>query len=172
MNVRAGEGGSASVVVVALAAALLVLLTGIAAAVRLQVDLIRAATAADSAAVAGAAAVVGLVPGPPCSVAATVLARSGITLDECTVTDAEVLVRGSSRSGVVPVGATARAGPDRTSAVYRSAADGGALGHRVCMVCLSDRHSSASTVVTSALCARRPICTIDQGVTCQARRSS
>lgn len=109
--------GSTSVLLVGVVAAVAVGVSVVGAAARTQVDLVRAATVADSAAIAGAAAAVGLVRGPPCALASEVAARSGGRLDVCTVDEATVTVRAVIASGVFAVGATSRAGPDTRSAM-------------------------------------------------------
>jgi DNA topoisomerase-1 len=131
------ERGSASVLVLGVVLAMLAVVGTIAAAGRVQSDLVRTATAADAAALAGAAAVVGLVAGAPCPVAAAVAVSNGVELARCTVDGAAVTVRVTLRSGVFALGAASRAGPALDSAIHgssngaRTTPGRGPSGHRV-----------------------------------------
>ena len=111
-----GERGSATVVMVALVAAVLVLVGGLLTAAAVRGGVIRAQGAADAAALSGAAAVVGLVPGAPCARAAEVVAASRAVLAACETAGGLVRVSVTVRSGPVTVGADAVAGPDPSTA--------------------------------------------------------
>jgi secretion/DNA translocation related TadE-like protein len=164
------ESGAATVVVLATVCVAVSLIGTALAAVRIGLDAVHAADAADSAAIAGAAAVAGLTVGPPCSVAARVAAANGVDLDRCEVDTARVTVRVRVVSAGIPLVARARAGPDeRSVGVRRTARGSGRSGVYGVPVGPPppdttgplERHGRATTA-----------CTIDQGVTCQARRSS
>jgi hypothetical protein len=121
-HTRDAERGSATVLVLGvLVATVVVLVTCLAACARSVVQ-IRAATSADAAATAAAATAIGLGPGDaaaveagaqvsPCTAAARVASATGMKLGSCRVDRAVATVRVLSGSGAFAVGATARAGP-------------------------------------------------------------
>lgn len=103
--------GAGSVLVVAVVAALLA-----ATAVALPVGGLLAArqrvsAAADAAALAGADAVAGIRPGPPCAAAEQLAALNAARLDACTAEGPVVTVTVSARVGGLSLGAAATAGP-------------------------------------------------------------
>lgn len=101
-------GAMASVGMVAVAATLTVTFAMAASA---AVFGQRLAGAADAAALAAADAASGAVIGVPCERAAEVAAASGAALTECGVEGLVATVTVSSRFGLVPASARARAGP-------------------------------------------------------------
>lgn len=175
------DRGAVTIVLVATVLATVLLSTAVLAGIRRGVDALHVATAADSAAVAGAAAAVGLVPGPPCDAVSHVARAEGTDVERCDVDGATVTVRLRTVGPLVPTAATARAGPAAVArtmpgqhpglTTQRRTRAAEAAG-RVCMVCLSVRHPPTPTVLRAPLVARRPPAAFDQGVTCQARRSS
>jgi secretion/DNA translocation related TadE-like protein len=105
------ERGSGSILAVAIISAM-VLLSG------LLLPLIgvlqakqSAADAADNAALAGADAAVGIIPGFPCAEAARVARADGATIGACVVDGAVVTVRTTSTVFGRAVTASATAGP-------------------------------------------------------------
>ena len=106
-----GEGGSGTVLAVALVGA-------VAALASLSVPLYMGlavrqsvAAAADAAALAAADVAVGIVPGFPCEVAAGVAAANGASLRSC-VADGLVMTVSASRGILgIPVSSYATAGP-------------------------------------------------------------
>jgi secretion/DNA translocation related TadE-like protein len=164
------ETGSATVIVVGVLGALMAALVTVTTAASVHVMAGRASSAADGAAIAAAAAAVGLVDGPPCGSATRVAQASAMTLAECRVEGVTATVRITGAAGVFAVSATARAGPEVASAIYRydPVTDGRS---DMCIVCLS---ASRTTEPRSRRTPRAPEAgsIIDQGVTCQARRSS
>ncbi|MFZ7087081.1 Rv3654c family TadE-like protein [Curtobacterium sp. RRHDQ10] len=173
------DRGSASVVVLGVALAMIVGTGALVTAGRSRADLARAASAADAAALAAAAATVGLRPGRPCVSASEVALANGAQLARCVVDDASVVVSVTVRSGVFGVDAASRAGPARDSTDRwgeRLSVHGlgrSASGHHVYGVPVGQRLiDSSPTPDRSARLRRSVVCIIDQGVTCQARRSS
>ncbi|MGU3409994.1 Rv3654c family TadE-like protein [Microbacterium sp. M1A1_1b] len=106
------DRGSATVVMVAVVAAVLVLSSSVLAAAAIRGAEVRAQGAADAAALSGAAALVGLVPGTPCSIAATVVVAAAESLASCDTAGSVVRVAVTVRSGPITVGADAVAGPE------------------------------------------------------------
>lgn len=150
----------------------MVLATALVAAAGTRVAVMRSQGAADAAAVAGAAAAVGLVRGGPCAAADRTARGNGARVSSCDVADAVVRVRVHLRSGPFDVEAVALAGPPTTDALTHDPdIDPAGIPVTVCMVCLSARRSSMSRS-TRTRPRPRADSTIDQGVTCQARRSS
>jgi hypothetical protein len=111
-----GQVGSASVLVVGIVSATLVVAVAATTAERRGIEQVRAATTADSAALAGAAVAIGIgsaetVRAGPCAAAERIAASAGMAVDECHPERATVTVHVLSGSGAFAVGATARAGP-------------------------------------------------------------
>ena len=108
---RVGADGSGSVLGIALVAAMLCVLF---AALPLYRGMsVRQANidAADAAALAGADVAVGIIPGIPCEVAATVAAANGAKLASCAL-DGVVVTVSTKRSFLgLPLIAVATAGP-------------------------------------------------------------
>jgi secretion/DNA translocation related TadE-like protein len=67
--------------------------------------------AADAAALAGADVAIGIAPGSPCPVAASVARANGAAIDACRVDGVMVTVRVSAPILGFPVSAAATAGP-------------------------------------------------------------
>lgn len=183
------DRGSATVLVVASMAVLVTVTATLVGAAAVRVGAVRASGAADAGALAAAAALVALVDGEPCDAAARVVAADRADLDRCDLDGASAVVAVRLRIGPVGLTASARAGPGsdpdppfahggtpRTHMGRGARYEGGTSCSAgspaaVCMVCLSARRSSMSRS-TRALPCPRADSTIDQGVTCQARRSS
>jgi len=165
------EHGSATVLLVAVVAAATIVVGSVLAAAGARVVSVRAQSTADAAALAGAAAAVRLVSGAPCDAASRVARRGGADLTGCSTSGAFVRVVVELRSGPLRLGATAVAGPRRTPADRPDRHRPAGIPATVCMVCLSARRSSMSRSTRTLPCPRADS-TIDQGVTCQARRSS
>jgi hypothetical protein len=81
------------------------------AAAGTRVAVVRSQGAADAAAVAGAAAAVGLVRGGPCAAADRAARGNGARVSSCDVADAVVRIRVGLRAGPFTVEAAALAGP-------------------------------------------------------------
>lgn len=107
-----GERGSATVLMTAVVAVVALLLVAALAGAAGRVAVVRAQGAADAGAVAGAAVVVGLVPGDLCDVVRSVVRRAGAAPTTCDSAGALVHVVVVVRSGPFAVGAGAVAGPD------------------------------------------------------------
>ncbi len=113
-----GDGGSATVLVMA-GCLLGIFAAGVTATLgSAVVARHRAQSAADLAALAGADAALGRAAGPACAVAASVAGAQGARLVSCQVDGTDVVVRTSARwvgghlaAGLGPATATARAGP-------------------------------------------------------------
>lgn len=113
------DRGSGTVLVLAGALVLLMLLATVVLLGAAATGGVRAARAADLAALAGADVVRGLAPGDPCTVAEQVVRRNGAELTACRVVGAdgtEVLVAvrravGGAAGEMLEATATARAGP-------------------------------------------------------------
>lgn len=124
-----------------------------------RTQFVRAHGAADAAATSAAATTVGLLGGRPCDVAERVAGANGAVLVGCDLAAATARVRVVVGSGPFAVGASAVAGPaddQPEHGVY-----GVPVGHR-----------SPMSRTTRARSCPGPTSTIDQGDTCQARRSS
>ncbi len=93
-----------------------VLATVLLAAAGTRVAVLRSQGAADAAAVAGAAAAVGLVRGEPCAAADRAAGGNGARVSSCQVADAVVRVRVQVRAGPFTVEAAALAGPPTADA--------------------------------------------------------
>jgi len=108
---RAGDRGAGSVLVVAVASALLLTVAAFAP-VSLVLSAKRVAGgAADAAALAAADAAIGLVAGPPCTRAAEVAAANGATLSACQADGAVVTVRVTVEVAGLAIASMATAGP-------------------------------------------------------------
>ena len=110
-NRRPGDGGSGSLLAVAIIGATIAslalgvpLVAGIG--VRQSVE-----GAADASALAGADVAAGIYPGLPCSVAADVAVANGVRLAGCTVDGLVVTVRANVEFLGLPLAASATAGP-------------------------------------------------------------
>ncbi|MFJ3383977.1 MULTISPECIES: hypothetical protein [unclassified Curtobacterium] len=165
-----GERGSATIVFVALVAVVLVVLGAVLAAAATRAAVARAQGAADAAALAGAAAAAGLLADDVCVAAARVARGNAAVLGPCERSGAVVRVAVVVRSGPFDVRAVAVAGPSpRAETPGRQSS----LGHpRHCVYGVPVGPPVIDVPVDPD--ARRPRAdsTIDQGVTCQARRSS
>jgi predicted outer membrane protein len=89
----------------------MILATVLFAAAGARVAVARSQGAADAAAVAGAAAAVGLVRDEPCAAADRTARGNGARVSSCDVADAVVRVRVQLRAGPFDVEAAALAGP-------------------------------------------------------------
>jgi secretion/DNA translocation related TadE-like protein len=105
------DTGSASVVAVGLLVAVVGLVVSASFASGALVERSRAAGAADAAALAGADVAGGLTAGVVCDVAGRVAQANRATLLACRADGPVVTVRVSSSLGLVPVTASATAGP-------------------------------------------------------------
>ena len=105
------DRGSATVVMVGVVTATVFLATALLAAAGSRVAVVRSQGAADAAAVAGAAAAVGLVRGEPCTAADRAARGNGAGVTSCDVADAVVRVRVGLHAGPFTVEAAALAGP-------------------------------------------------------------
>lgn len=107
----AGERGTGGVVV--LAVALLLLATTVGAVSVLAAFPARqvAQAAADAGALAAADVASGLKAGEPCAEAARVVGANGASLEECTISDHEAVVRVRVESGPFVFSEPSRAGP-------------------------------------------------------------
>ncbi|WP_148071104.1 hypothetical protein [Curtobacterium sp. PhB115] len=153
------ERGSATVLMAAvLGVGVLVGSTALAAAGH-RAQAIRAQGSADAAATGAAAASVGLLPGGPCTVAGHLATANGAALAACELASATVRVSVVVGTGPFAVGAVAVAGP--ADEPCEQCVYGVPVGPRSPM--------SRSTRTRSC---PGPTSTIDQGDTCQARRSS
>jgi secretion/DNA translocation related TadE-like protein len=184
---RRTDGGSATVVLIAvLAAVSFVVVSGLTAA-GLRVASARAQGAADTAALTAAAATVGLVPGPPCAAARRSARAVAAELRTCSVTGTIARVVVVVGSGPLSVGAVAVAGPEDDADASAGAADTGRVVRPEVADRLRLRRASTPECVWCACRpaghrvpgrpgrihdVRRLTSTIDQGDTCQARRSS
>ncbi len=156
---RGGEDGSATVLLAAvLGVAVLLASTALAAAGH-RVLTERAAAAADAAATGAAATATGLLPGAPCAVASRVAGANGAALDACDVAATTTRVRVRIGSGPFAASAVAVAGPA-----------GDPSEHYVYGVPVGPRSPMSRSTRTRSWTG--PTSTIDQGDTCQARRSS
>lgn len=178
----AAERGSATVVVVAVLGAVLVVVSAVLGAAAHRVGSARAQGAADAAALAAAAAAVGLVPGAPCPAADRAARTNGAAVSSCSVRDAVAVVRVVVATRPFPTAATATAGPDTGAS---SSDPPGHTAHRggaswcgwsspsVCVwcACQTPGHRSPGRPGRDRV-VQWLTSTIDQGVTCQARRSS
>lgn len=106
------ERGSASVVTAAVVATVLVLVGMLLTAGAGRAAAVRAQGAADAGALAGASALVGLVPGAPCPLARTVVGASGAAVSSCDTSGGYVRVVVAVDSGPFHLRALAVAGPD------------------------------------------------------------
>ncbi|TCK59625.1 hypothetical protein [Curtobacterium sp. PhB136] len=164
------ERGSATVVVVALVAVVSLVLGSVLAAAAVRTASVRAHGAADAAALAGAAAAAGLLPDEVCVAAARVARGNGAVPGACERSGAVVRVAVVARSGPFGVRAVAVAGPSSEPQVPGRPSSRGHPRHCVYGVPVGPPVIDVPVDPD----ARRPRAdsTIDQGVTCQARRSS
>ncbi|WP_243063404.1 Rv3654c family TadE-like protein [Humibacter sp. RRB41] len=105
------ERGSATVAVVGLLAALLVVSLAAIGVCGLLAAKQHVAAAADTAALAAADAVSGRVSGYPCDRAGRAAALNGATLASCTIDGLDAVVSASWTVAGVPITVWARAGP-------------------------------------------------------------
>ncbi|PYY36042.1 hypothetical protein DEJ16_11145 [Curtobacterium sp. MCJR17_055] len=176
----------AVVLVAVLAAVSLVVVSALAAA-GLRVASARAQGAADTAALSAAAATVGLAPGPPCAAARRSARAVRADVRTCSVTGAVARVAVVVGSGPLSVGAVAVAGPHGGADASAGATDTGRVVQPEVADHLRLRRASPPECVWCACRpaghrvpgrpgrihdVRRLTSTIDQGDTCQARRSS
>lgn len=105
------EQGSGSILAVAVVAALLTLVTLSTPLYAVLSAKHRAASAADASALAASAVALGIVPGFPCTVAASLAAAHRVALTRCEVDGAIVTVRVSVLILGFDVPAAATAGP-------------------------------------------------------------
>ncbi|MGY4859548.1 Rv3654c family TadE-like protein [Cryobacterium sp. AP23] len=106
-----GDGGSGSILVVALLGALFTI-TAVLIPVLALLPVNQAVQgAADAAALAAADTASGLLPGVPCETAARAAQLNGANLVACTVDGLIATVSVSRPMGVVTLGSRARAGP-------------------------------------------------------------
>lgn len=111
---RTTDQGAASVLLIALLAATLALTLACLPLYSALIERQRIAGAADAAALAAADVAIGREPGVPCVVAAQLAVANHATLERCIVDGVIVTVRVGSSAGIVPVTATATAGPPGT----------------------------------------------------------
>jgi secretion/DNA translocation related TadE-like protein len=106
-----GDRGAASVLAVGIVGAVVALTALVVPVATTFVASQRAANAADAAALAGADAISGRVPGVACELAAQVAARNGAMLTSCEAEGPVVAVDVAVSSLGTQVTAAARAGP-------------------------------------------------------------
>lgn len=109
-----GQRGAGSILVVAILAMIMGALLVVAPLCRALVIRAEMTGVADAAALAAADVARGISPGVPCVVAASVATSHGALLDKCRVDGVIVTVRVRAVSFVLPVTATATAGPPAT----------------------------------------------------------
>lgn len=126
------ETGAATVLAVALVAAMIVLLAALVPVVALLGAHGRAAAAADAAALAGADTALGAVAGIPCDAAARVARADGAATVRCRQQGLDVRVDVTVAVLGLTVPGAARAGPpgDRPVVALRGASDGSVYGVR------------------------------------------
>ncbi|MHC5795132.1 Rv3654c family TadE-like protein [Lacisediminihabitans sp. FW035] len=107
---QGGEQGSGSVLAVAVVAAMLLLFSLVLPITTVVSAQQRAAGAADAAAIAAADVAVGILPGSPCPVAATVTAANAARLDGCLIDGTTATVRVTTSVLGFAVSARATAG--------------------------------------------------------------
>ncbi|GGL03912.1 hypothetical protein JOE58_001391 [Curtobacterium luteum] len=162
---RTTDRGSVTVLLaVVLGVGVAVAAAGIAAAAQ-RVVTVRAQAAADAGALAAAAALVGALDGAPCTRADAVVRAGGATPTTCSTSLATARVTVTVGAGAFAVSAVAVAGPP--SGVRGRCVYGVHVGPRS-PVSRSTRTASHSGDVAGP----GPTSTIDQGDTCQTRRSS
>jgi secretion/DNA translocation related TadE-like protein len=105
------ERGSGAVLSLAPVAALAAVVTILLPFALLMPVKHRVKDAADAAALAAADVAVGLVPGAPCEVAATVVEGNGAELADCRMDGPIATVTAAATVAGVPVRATSSAGP-------------------------------------------------------------
>ena len=108
---RAGDQGSATVVIVALLGALLVVSVAAVGVCGLLAAKQHVEAAADAAALAAADSASGRVAGFPCERAARAASLNGATLASCRTDGAQAVVSARARISGVPITVWARAGP-------------------------------------------------------------
>ncbi|WP_157071553.1 hypothetical protein [Curtobacterium ammoniigenes] len=163
------DGGAATPILATVAMLLMLETASLGAAAHWPMLQARVAGATDAAAVGAAAAAAGLVAGEPCAVANAVAERSGARVEECSQEADAVVVSLSMATGLMVARARARAGQPSPSAIYRYDTRTGALGSTVYGVPVGPpTHDLPAPSIPDAA---GPVSSIDQGVTCQARRS-
>lgn len=105
------DRGSASVLAIAVLAVTLVLALACVPLYSALIERQRIAGAADAAALAAADVAIGREPGVPCVVATQIAVANRTALERCVVDGVIVTVRLASSAAIVPVTATATAGP-------------------------------------------------------------
>ncbi|MGL3201044.1 MULTISPECIES: hypothetical protein [Curtobacterium] len=161
---RAERGSVTVLLAVVLGVGAILATAGIAAATH-RVAVVRVQGASDAAALAAAAALVGLLPGDPCARAAAVASAGGAALDGCSTAGSRARVTATIGSGAFAVSAVAVAGAP--SGADHLCVYGVHVGPRSPM-----SRSTRTASRTGDLAGPGPTSTIDQGDTCQARRSS
>ncbi|MCI2959660.1 hypothetical protein MN032_18655 [Agromyces atrinae] len=107
----ASECGAASVVIVGLLAAVLLVVSAAVSVLSLLPATVTAANAADAAALAGADVLAGVVSGEACEIAERAASLGGATLESCTIDGPVVEATTSLVVLGLPVIARSRAGP-------------------------------------------------------------
>ena len=107
----ADDEGAGSVLALAIVAASVILIGGQLALGAALVQRQQALGAADAAALAAADTLLGVVPGIPCEVAATVADADGARIADCELDGYLATVTVSARVGIFEVTARSRAGP-------------------------------------------------------------
>ena len=107
----ADDEGAGSVLALAIVAAFVILIGAHLALGAALVQHQRVLGAADAAALAAGDTLLGVVPGVPCEVAATVADADGARITECELDGYLVTVTVSARVGIFEVTARSRAGP-------------------------------------------------------------
>ncbi len=108
---KPSEGGAGSILAISLIAAILACVTLVVPLCAALVVRVSVAGAADAAALAAADVAIGIVPGNPCAMAASVTTANRAELRECLADGVIVTVRVSAMIFGFPVSSTATAGP-------------------------------------------------------------
>lgn len=117
---REGEGGSGSILAIAVLAGVLALTAGILPLGAVFSAQRQAANSADAAALAAADVAVGIAPGDPCSAARMVATANGVQLASCTLDGTEATVQTVVRRGGFVVSSRATAGSPPSDAAVRN----------------------------------------------------
>lgn len=107
------DTGAGGVLAIAIVGATMVATIGILTLGAALVTRQGVAAAADAAALAAADAMLGAVPGEPCTLAAEVALANTASLVACRIDGAEVYVTAQAAFAGIPVAVSARAGPRR-----------------------------------------------------------
>ena len=113
-NVKSDDDGAGSILAISIMAAVLACLALLLPLGSALVFRAGVTGAADAAALAAADVAIGIAPGIPCTIAASVAQANGASLQECQADGVIVTVRVSATIFGVPVSATATAGPAAT----------------------------------------------------------